>query len=507
MTKQYFKIFTTAIVAAIALSCNKKQDNSVVKDNRDDRIAIQFAQLDSVWQKQFGNALEIITLYDSIRVATSEEEKELQVLNQCHYVWQSGEYMFRCRGKNSDIYELPKHDFALSLDNGIVSEFATGHKGKGGSFVDHYFTLNAMKQGESFNEARDGITATVFYPIRALNDNDYNKLREIFSSKSKAIHEEYLERLKFPISSYGCTSGLKSIEPLIEQNVADSELKREVLELYETFSRIMPGEPAPLPILKDIEGNEHTFAEMKGKVIVINVWATWCHSCLENMRKFMGMRYKHREQEDVCFITLSIDRKEDRDLWIRAIEKHNMQNMLNLYPDCEEQSQFETDYQVSSVPRYIIIGKDGNIVSAHAPAPSREMSEMIEYARVAEFYSGPGTSFLDLTLDEAIAKAQAENKHIFIECHTEGCVPCKMMEDKVFKHNKCADYFNKEFICLSINDEEGEGPAIIEKNNVHIFPTYIILEPDGELAGAFAGTEMNVERFIEKIEQIKDTKE
>ena len=506
MMNQYFKIFATAVIAAITLSCNKKQENNGAGNNNDGRIAAQLAQIDSTWQKQFDSAQEIITLYDSIRLATGEEEKELQVLNQCHYVWQSGEYMFRCRGKNSDIYELPKHDFALSLDNGIVSEFAAGHKGKGGSFVDHYFTLKAMKQGDSFNEARDGITATVFYPIRALNNNDYNKLREIFSSRSKTIHDEYLERLKFPISSNGCTSGLKSIQPLIEQNVADCELKREVLALYETFSRIMPGEPAPLSILKDIEGNEYTFAEMKGKVIVINVWATWCHSCLENMRKYMGMRYRHREQEDVCFITVSIDRKEDRDLWIRAIEKHNMQNMLNLYPDCEEQSQFESDFQISSVPRYIIIGKDGNIVSAHAPAPSREMSEMIEYARVAEFYSGPGTSFLDLTLDEAIAKAQAENKHILIECHTEGCVPCKMMKEKVFAHNRCADYLNSEFICISIDDENGEGPAIIEKHDVQMFPTYIILKPDGELAGTIVGAEMDVELFIENIEQIKGQK-
>ena len=89
-----------------------------------------------------------------------------------------------------------------------------------------------------------------------------------------------------------------------------------------------------------------------------------------------------------------------------------MKGMLNLFPGCEAQSQFETDFQISSVPRYIIIGKKGEIVSAHAPSPGPEMATMIERARFAEFYTGPGTNFQDITLEEAIAKATQEKKHI-----------------------------------------------------------------------------------------------
>ena len=501
---QYFKIFATAVIAAIALSCNKKQENNGGGNNDDGRIAAQLAQIDSTWQKQFDSAQEIITLYDSIRLATGEAENELQILNQCHYVWQSGEYMFRCRGKNSDIYELPKHSFVLSLDNSIVAEFAATHKGKGKCFVDHYFTLQAMKEGHGFNESRDGVTATVFYNIRALNNNDYKKLHTIFSSRNDDLHKEYLERLKFPITSWGCTKELKDLQPIIEQNVADCKLKSEILALYDTFSRIMPGEPAPISVLKDTEGKEHTFAEFKGKVLVIDVWATWCPSCIENMRRFMGMRYRYSKANDVCFITVSIDRSEEKELWLKTIKEKRMQNMLNLFPDCAEQSQFETDFQIASVPRYIIIGKDGKIVSAHAPAPGHDMAEMIETARVAENYSGPGTTFLEISLEDAINKATAEGKHILIECHTQGCVPCKMNKDKVFAHNKCADYFNKNFVCISVDDEKGEGPEIVEKYDVQFYPTYIILEPNGDFDGITMATEIDVDLFIEEIEKIKN---
>ena len=488
--------FAVALAASFAVACSNSANENVTEQ--------ETALLDSLWNRKFNNAEGIIVLYDSIKQTTAEKSRGMHTLNQCHYVWHSGEYMFSCRGKNEDIYKLAERSTELSFDNSVVAQFATAKKI--GKFTDHYFTLQAMKRGDKFNDARDGVTATVFYPIRALNDNDYDKLRTVFTSKNSALHNEYLERLKFPLQNSGCTNGLKSIQPLIEGNVADSPLKAEVLAMYETFTRIMPGNPAPLSTLKDTEGNEHTFEEFKGKVLVIDVWATWCHSCLANMHKFTGMKYWFRNEEDVCFITLSIDRSEEKEQWLEAIAKNNMQGMLNLFPDCEEQSQFETDFQISSVPRYIIIGKQGEIISAHAPTPGPDMASMIERARFAELYTGPGTDFQDITLDEAIAKATQENKHIFIECHTEGCVPCKMMKEKVFTHDKCAEYLNREFVSISIDDENGDGPQIMEKYDGQMFPTYIILEPNGKLAGTLMATENDIDAFIAQIEEIKNKK-
>ena len=498
--KNHFKFYAIAAIAMLAMACGKSSQSNV----NDAVSAEDIALYDSIWQRPFNNAGEIIALYDSIKSVTNDEEQGLHALNQCHFVWNSGEYMFKCRGKNEDIYELPAHATTLSFDNDVVSQFAATKKI--GKFADHYFTLQAMKDGDSFNESRDGVTATVFYEIRALNENDYNKLRTVFTSKNSALHNEYLERLKFPLQNSGCTNGLKSIEPLIEENVADSPLKTEVLELYEVFTRIMPGNQAPLSTLKDAEGKEYTFADFKGKVLVIDVWATWCHSCLANMHKFAGMRQWFMKEGDVCFITVSIDRSEDKEVWMEALKKHNMQGMLNLFPDCEVQSQFETDFCISGVPRYIIIGKKGEIISAHAPTPGPEMATMIERARFAEFYTGPGTNFQDITLEEAIAKATQENKHIFIECHTDGCVPCKMMKDKVFPHDKMAEYLNKEFINISVDNESGDGPQIMEKYDVQMFPTYIILKPNGELCDIIMSTETDIDLFIKKIEEVKNKK-
>ena len=364
-------VFTTMLAVACGNAKNAVYETVTAEET---------TLLDSLWNRKFKDAKSIIALHDSIKSATAEEKKGMHTLNQCHYVWHSGEYMFSCRGNNEDIYELPVQSTELSFDNTVVAQFASTKKI--GRFADHYFTLQAMKSGDSFNDSRDGVTATVFYEIRALNENDYEKLRVVFTGKNSALHNEYLERLKFPLQNSGCTKGLKEIQPLIEKNVADSPLKTEVLEIYRLFTRIMPGNQTPISVLKDTEGHEHTFEEFKGKVLVIDVWATWCHSCLANMHKFTGMRQWFKKESDVCFITISIDRSEDKEQWLEAIGKHDMQDMLNLFPDCEMQSQFESDFQISGVPRYIIIGKKGEIISAHAPSPGPDMVSMIEKARL-----------------------------------------------------------------------------------------------------------------------------
>ena len=234
--------------------------------------------IDSLWQKEFGTAQDIVTNYTAIEKQIEGMPEALHTENLCHYIWQSGEYMFRCRGKNEDIALLPQNIREIRLDDETVAAFMTGHNCE--RFTDHYFTLLAMKRGDSFEESRDGITMTVFYPLRSMNNNDYAKMKEVFSCKNDALHTAYMKKLKFPFGNSGCNEEFYAVRPYIEKNVKESKLKNEIIALFDLYRNTMPGEQAPTPVLVDTEGNEHTFAEFKGKVLVIDVWATWCSSCL-----------------------------------------------------------------------------------------------------------------------------------------------------------------------------------------------------------------------------------
>ena len=320
---------------------------------------------DSVWTKSFGSAKEILDVYTPGKA------------NDCYLVWNSAEYILKNKGQVDDAKQLLDILPELSLDDSILTSIVSQKKYE--RLVDHYYFLCALKEGEVFDAARDGITVDMrFHQLRGLNENDYRKLKGVFSSSNEALHSMYLKKMPFLFQNNGCTEGLERLRPLIEKQTANSPEKEKVLSLYHQYHPLMKGKPAPLSVLKDAKGTEHTFAEFKGKYLVVDVWATWCSSCLKKMPLFLALSEKYRDRNDIAFITLSIDRSKAKERWLKALEKHRMTSLLNLIPDKDCASPFEDDYFVSGVPRYLVIDKAGNLVTAFAPSPGNGLEELVE---------------------------------------------------------------------------------------------------------------------------------
>ncbi len=64
-----------------------------------------------------------------------------------------------------------------------------------------------------------------------------------------------------------------------------------------------------------------------------------------------------------------------------------------------------------------------------------------------------GVDFQHLTFDEALAKAKAEKKLVFVDCYTTWCGPCKHMTNEVFPQEKAGEYFNPRFVCVNFDME------------------------------------------------------
>ncbi len=117
---------------------------------------------------------------------------------------------------------------------------------------------------------------------------------------------------------------------------------------------------------------------------------------------------------------------------------------------------------------------------------------------------GQGVVFQELTIEQAVAKAKAENKYVFVDVYTDWCGPCRMMEAQVFPMKEMGDYFNPKFISVKMNAEKGEeGPSFANKYGVKAYPTFLILNGDNELVHMFAGGVLNL-TFIDKVEESFD---
>lgn len=100
--------------------------------------------------------------------------------------------------------------------------------------------------------------------------------------------------------------------------------------------------------------------------------------------------------------------------------------------------------------------------------------------------------------NDAVKKAKATNKLLFMDCYTSWCGPCKMMANTVFPQEKVGKFMNSKFVCLKVDMEKGEGPELGKKLQVNAYPTFIIFNAEGQELGRFLGG-CQAEDFIKKV--------
>ena len=99
------------------------------------------------------------------------------------------------------------------------------------------------------------------------------------------------------------------------------------------------------------------------------------------------------------------------------------------------------------------------------------------------------------------------DKPAIIDLYADWCGPCKMMSSKVFPDKQAGDFFNPRFISLKIDMEKDEGKELAQKWNIRVFPTYLILDPQGEIVYTSQGyipAEELIRRMNEGLEQWKN---
>lgn len=99
---------------------------------------------------------------------------------------------------------------------------------------------------------------------------------------------------------------------------------------------------------------------------------------------------------------------------------------------------------------------------------------------VAPKEAGKGINFIEGEWKKAMAKAKKENKLIFIDAYATWCGPCKRMQQDVFPNPAVAEFFNKNFVNITIDVEKGEGIAFAQTYGVEVLPTLFITDANGK---------------------------
>ncbi len=90
-------------------------------------------------------------------------------------------------------------------------------------------------------------------------------------------------------------------------------------------------------------------------------------------------------------------------------------------------------------------------------------------------------AFIHENFGEAMQKARAENKIVFIDAYTTWCGPCKMMDKQTFTDEDVVTLFNEKFVNLKLDMERGDGLTVQQRYKISAFPTLLFLNADGEV--------------------------
>ena len=107
----------------------------------------------------------------------------------------------------------------------------------------------------------------------------------------------------------------------------------------------------------------------KGKLLYIDVWATWCMPCLAEMPNSSRLRDKLKGQ-DVVFVYVCINSPTET-LWKKYIGAKNIKGE-NYFLDPEKSGSLTDRYNITTIPRYLLIDKFGNIVDESADRPGSQ---------------------------------------------------------------------------------------------------------------------------------------
>ena len=140
-------------------------------------------------------------------------------------------------------------------------------------------------------------------------------------------------------------------------------IKRVAAPHHDGGDEIAAGELAADFNLLDLEGNTVSLSSLRGKVVFLNVWATWCGPCREEMPAMEVLFNEFKSRKDFVMLAVSEDQR-GREVVAPYVERNGYHFPILLDPD----NRIGESYDLTGVPETFIIDRKGRIVTHHLGA-------------------------------------------------------------------------------------------------------------------------------------------
>ena len=168
----------------------------------------------------------------------------------------------------------------------------------------------------------------------------------------------------------------KEILDFVLANSKEEEVKQTAQLTYDKITKLAVGAPSPVfTNYENANGGTNSLSDFKGKLVYVDVWATWCRPCLAEIPALKALHDKLKGK-NIEFVSISID--EDKEAWRKVVKERELKG-IQLIADKAFESQFIRDYSINQIPTFLIIDKEGRIIDPDAPRPSDpQLAEVLE---------------------------------------------------------------------------------------------------------------------------------
>lgn len=252
-----------------------------------------------------------------------------------------GFYQLFDGAETTSMYLKPGFDLAVSLDAKLFDE-TVKYKGKGEK--ENNFLAKLALDNEAFSEK----LATVTDPTEQAK-----MINELLTQTENGLKDPALD---------------ETFRSILTQQLAAQKQQMAAQAAQSAKAAKMIGQPSPTFAYENFKGGTTKLEDFKGKYVYIDMWATWCGPCRQEIPFLQKVEEKYHGKK-IEFVSISIDQAKDHEKWKKMVTDKTLGG-VQLFADKDWSSAFAQAYGVNSIPRFILIGPDGKVVDADAKRPS-----------------------------------------------------------------------------------------------------------------------------------------
>ena len=211
--------------------------------------------------------------------------------------------------------------------------------------------LAALGLSPSIQSQLDSIFAGPSFPVLGGATERYDLAKQ--KLQGRVLYWFLAGELRIGIK-FGCEAYVDARWQSFEENNPFPEYTEALQAEMNKTLVLQPGQPAPDFTLYDPDGQPVSLNQFKGKVVLMDFWASWCGPCIGDLETLRKIKEQLAAQP-VVFLNVSLDANEGA--WKRAIAKHQIQGV-----HVRSDGAITQAYNVFDIPRYYLVDPQGLIV-------------------------------------------------------------------------------------------------------------------------------------------------